>query len=114
MSSDVDEVRISRQHSQFVTYTELRQQRVNCSKLDTFLPALVAERRGRHVIFAIRHDQWDRRKSINDLLLSLGTGESLQQFLKNQPGRHQSLTGLQGADQCAHHWSVGRLIPPQH
>jgi hypothetical protein len=113
MSSNMRKVLVTRQHQQFVANTELRQECVNGSNLYAFLPALVPQHRGRHVIFTIRHDQRNRRKSIDDLLLRLGTVESLEQLLKNEPGRYHALTRLEGSDECANGRIVCRLIPPQ-
>jgi hypothetical protein len=72
---------VCRQQDQFVTNTELRQQSVDRSDLHTAASTLDAQIGRRDVVVAIRHDKGQGTKPGDDLLVSFGSRESLQQFL---------------------------------
>jgi hypothetical protein len=80
-STGCAKVIVCRQQDQFVTNTELRQQSVDRSDLHTAASTLDAQIGRRDVVVAIRHDKGQGTKPGDDLLVSFGSRESLQQFL---------------------------------
>ena len=76
------------QQLQAVTNAELGEQDIDCPELQTSSPADIPEACRFDVIAPVRHDQWQCRKSSDDLVTRAGPRESLQQFLEDQAGRY--------------------------
>jgi hypothetical protein len=65
--------------------------------LDACSAARVPEISGCDMVFAIRLQQRKRCEALNDLCAGLRPGESLKQFLENQPGRDDYIGTHEGA-----------------
>ena len=113
MPGNVRKVVVRRQKHQLMPDAQLSKERIDRSDLHSPLAALVAKRSGGDVILSVGYDQRKRRETVDNLLLSFGTGESLQKLLQNQSSRDDALTRLESARQRTHGGSVRRLIPPK-
>ncbi len=67
MAGDELKVIVGRQHRQAVANAELRQESVDDSNLDAGTTTSVPQIRRADVILAIRHKQWHRGKSVQNL-----------------------------------------------
>jgi hypothetical protein len=79
-------VLVGREHCQLMTHTELRQQRVDGSDLDTLLTARSTQLGRLDVVVPIGNQQGKRSKVVDDLLLGPRSRETLQELLQNQAG----------------------------
>lgn len=64
---------------------KLDQHCVNRSDLHPVASTRVAELGGLNVVLAIRLEERERGEPLNQLVAGLGSGEALEQFLKDQP-----------------------------
>jgi hypothetical protein len=69
-----------------MTDAELSDQGINRPGLNSALAAVISNLRSRDVIVAVRHQEREGREVLDDLFFGLGTGEPLQEFLKDQTG----------------------------
>jgi hypothetical protein len=65
------------------------------------------------MIFAIRLEQRKRSEALDDLCAGLRPGESLKQFLKNQPGRDDDIGAHKGVLELMNCGLRGRGIAAQ-
>jgi hypothetical protein len=78
------------------------------------LSAAVVPQLGRiDVIVAVRHDEGQRRKALDDLGPALGPGEALQELLQDEAGRQECFAALKSPHQHPDLGSIGRPVPPQ-
>jgi hypothetical protein len=75
---------------------QLRQKNINRARLHSPLPQFGSQVRVMNVISSFRDDKRKCRKGLDDAPPGLGTVESLEQFLKNQPGGEDAISSLQG------------------
>ena len=106
------EVVISCQQFEVVPETQLRQKRIDRSDLDSSAATFVAQGSGVDVILTIRHDQRQRRETVQDLIARLRAGKPLQDFLQYEPGRVDGFPCSQCRDESTHLRQVPRGIPP--
>ena len=85
------------EHRKVVPYAKLRQQRIDCSDLDSASPTDVPQFSGFNMVGPVGNNQWYRCEAIDDLLVSFRACKSLKQFLNNEPGREDRFAGLQGS-----------------
>ena len=108
MIGDAPEVFVGGQHCQVMAYTQLGQQCIDRAHLHTASAAMIPQLCRPDMIVAIRHQQRDRSKSIQNLIAAFGSGEALEQLLKHKAGRQQGLAAFNGVDECsdlpAWHW----------
>jgi len=93
--------------------TELRDQSIDRSALNTAFATIVPQSRCRNVVLAIRCQQWKRRKSIDDLFSRLRTRESLEKFLQHETGRDYAFSALQSTPKPRNLRHVNWLIASQ-
>ena len=91
MNGSVGEVFVGGQHGQFVTTTQLDQQRIDRSNLNARLTAGVSNLSGCGVVLTVRLNHRQRSKPLDDRGGSFWPGEALQEFLQNQPRRDDGL-----------------------
>ncbi len=65
------------------------------------------------MVGAIRDEQGESRESTHDLLVCARTAESLEQFLEDEPGRHNLLASLKRAGEDVDLRDRRRLIAPE-
>lgn len=70
---------------------QLSEQRVNGAELNTCPAADVPDVGGRDMVFAIGLEQGKCCEALNDLRSGFWPGESLKQFLENQPCRDDDI-----------------------
>lgn len=75
------EVLISAQENQFVPDAELRNERVDRTKLHTRSATGISKACCGNMVCALGLDQCERREALDYLLARLGAGEALEQFL---------------------------------
>jgi len=85
------EVIVGAQQRQIVPDAQLGEERVDRADLNTCSAACVPKVGRRDMVLAIRLHQGKRSETLNDLYAGLGSGETLEQFLENQPGRHDEI-----------------------
>ncbi|MDZ4327933.1 MAG: hypothetical protein U1A73_23355 [Pseudomonas sp.] len=90
------EVVVGAQQRQIVSNAKLSEQRVDCANLNTRSTAGIAKIGGCNMVVAIRLQQRKRREVLDDLVARLRPGESLQQFLQNQPGDDDDISAQEG------------------
>ena len=88
------EVPVGTEHHQVVSDAELREERIDRSDLKAAATAFIAKVRGRDVVLALRHDEWQRGEPFEDLRSRLGAAESLEKFLEYQAGRENRSLAL--------------------
>ena len=91
MLRSVHEVLIGAQKNEVMPDAELRNQRIDCSDLHTRPATGISQSCRSHIVFAVRLNQCQRRKPLDDLLTGLGTGEALKQFLQHKTGRDHNI-----------------------
>ena len=106
------EVVVGRQQFEVVPETQLRQKRIDRSDLDSSAATFVAQGRGLDVILTIRHDQRQRRETVQDLIARLRASKPLQDFLQYEPGGVDGFPSPQRSDESTHLRQVPRGIPP--
>jgi hypothetical protein len=89
------------------------EKRVDRPDLHALSAAVVPQLRRLNVIVAIRHDQRQRRKAIDDLGPTLRPGEALQEFLQDEAGRQKRFAAFDGPHQRPDFGPTGWLVPPQ-
>ena len=107
------EVVVGRQQFEVVPETQLRQKRIDRSDLDSSAATFVAQGRGLDVILTIRHDQRQRRETIQDLIARLRASKPLKNFLQYEPGGVDGFPCAERRDESTHLRQVPRGIPPQ-
>ena len=99
MIGDATEVLVGGQHGQIMADAQLGQQRIDRAHLHAASAAMIPQLGRPDMIVAIRHQQRDRRKSIQYLMATLWSGEALKQLLKHKAGRQQGLAAFNGVDE---------------
>ncbi len=94
-------VLVRRQQGQFVPPTQLNQERVDSADLNSSSSTGVSNLRSGYVILTIGLDQGEGTEPVDDRACGLGSRESLQQFLKNEPCRHDGVGAKKCLLQCA-------------
>ena len=84
------EVLIAREQFEIVLDTELGEQSINRSNLDSAASAMISKFGGMNVIVAVRHDQRHGRKTLQDLRACFRSRETLQKLLQHQSCRNNS------------------------
>jgi len=107
------EVVVGTEKRQVVPNAQLSKQRVDCADLNSRSATGVAEFGGCNMVFAIRLQQWKRCEALNDLCSGLRSGESLKQFLENQPGRNDDIGAHKGVLELLNCRFGGRGIAAQ-
>jgi len=75
---------------------KLRNQRIDCSNLDSRSSTRVSQRRSLDVIISVRNQERHGGKPLENLSACLGPSETLQQLLENESGREDGLAGAKG------------------
>ena len=75
---------------------QLSEQRIDRADLDACSAACVPEVGGCDMVVTIRLQQGQSREALDDLCTGLRCGESLQQFLENQPRRDDDIVAHEG------------------
>lgn len=76
--------------------TQLRYQRIDRGELHARSPASIAQLGRLDMILAIRNEQRQGRKPVDDSLSVLGSGEPLEKLLQHDTGDDDGLAGLHG------------------
>ncbi len=113
MQRHVAEILISRQQCQIMPHAQLRQQRIDGPDLNATGSTQISQSSGGNVILAVRHDQRKGREAIDHLIAGFWSGESLQQLLQNQAGRHNMVASLDCTQERTNLGNVSWLIAPQ-
>ena len=90
------EVVVGTQQGEIVPNAQLSEQRVDGADLNARSAACVPKIGRCDMVFAIGLKQGKRGEAFNDLCARLGSGESLKQFLENQPGRDNDIGAHEG------------------
>lgn len=93
------EVLICRQHREIMADAQLGQQRIDRAHLHASSPAAIPQFRRLDMIVAIRHQQGDRRKTVQKLIAALWSCEALKEFLQHKAGRQKSLAAFKSLDE---------------
>lgn len=93
-----------------MTETELGEQGVDGANLHTRAPAAIAQFRGVDVILPVRSQQRQGREPLDDVFACTRAGESLQQFLQDQPRGHDGFAAFKGVAQRVYLWGGGGLV----
>ena len=109
----MDEVVVGREQGQVMTYAELRQQGVDRAHLNACTTADVAQLRSVDVILPVRAEERQRGKTLDDVFACTRSGETLKQFLQNEPRGHDDLVALEGVAQRANLRGGGDLVPTE-
>jgi hypothetical protein len=110
---DVFEVDVGGQNGQLMTDAQLRQQRVDCPRLNTTRAAQIAQFCGVNVIFPVRIEERERRKALDDLPPGFGSGETLQEFLEYEASAEYGITGFNRMDERVNFRQIGRSVAAQ-
>lgn len=94
------EVTIGCQQCQIVPDAKLRQQRVNRTELNPRTPTVIAQFCGIDIVPPIRNKQWERRKSLHEILARARSRETLQQFLQYKSGGDDRFAAVKSGLQC--------------
>ena len=84
--------------------TELDQQRVNGSDLDSATATRVSDLSGFNMVFAVRHQESQGRKPLHKLISRLGPGEALKQLLKYKARREHLIGTKERVAQGGYFW----------
>ena len=109
----MQEVVVGREQGQVMTNAKLRQQRVDRAYLNAGPTTGVAQLRGVDVIMPIWADNWQRGKSLDDVLARARAGETLKQLLQNEARRDDHLVTPKGTAQREHLRSGAILVSPE-
>lgn len=90
------EVFVCGEERQIVPDGELRKQCVNGADLDTRFATCISQTCSTDVIISIRLEQGQSGKTFDDLSLRLGTRETLQKLLKDEPCGYHNVCPEQG------------------
>jgi len=82
-----------------VANTQLRKEGINRSNLNSGATAIVAQFRRIHMVASIGNEKRQCGKSFDNLLTCFGTRKPLKQFLKDEAGGDDGVTGLKAAAQ---------------
>ena len=93
---NVREILVGGQHREVVADAKLRQKSIDRSDLHALSATVVPQLRRLDVIVAIRHDERQRGKGLDDLRPVLGPDEALQELLQNEAGRQKRFAALNG------------------
>ena len=107
------EILVGGQHREVVAHAQLRQKRVDRPDLHALSAAVISQFRRMDVIVAIRDDERQRRKALDELGPAFGSGEALQKFLQDKARRQNYFAAFDGSHQHPDFYPTGRLVPPQ-
>jgi len=85
MLGGMRKVFVRREQRHFVSNAELRKQCINGADLDSRAAASIAQGRRVNVVIPIRLEERQHSKAFDNLGLRLGSQETLQKLLQNQP-----------------------------
>lgn len=107
------EILVGGQQGQVVPNAQSREQSIDRSNLDAAAPAVIPQRCRFDVVLAVRLEQWQRGKAVQDCVAVLRAGKALHQFLQHQAGCRDGFTDLQSPNQSLQRRRGWRLISPQ-
>lgn len=113
MRSSLHKVIVRGEQCQFVGDAKLCKQRIDRRDLHAGASTAIAQIRGIDVILPARIEQWQRRKTIDDVLAGAWPGEPLEQLLQHQPGADDGFTAFKRSAQRAYLGRRGRLVAPK-
>ena len=96
-----------------MTDTELCENGVDRSKLNSGATTLISQFRGVDVILPIRDQERKCRKPVNNGFAGPWANESLQQFLQNQTRSYNAVSTIYGAHQRRHLGGVLDVVTPE-
>ncbi len=91
----MQEVIVSGQQGQIMTYAKLSQQGVDRANLNSSSTTGVAQLGSIDMILSIRSDERQRGKPLDDVLARARTSKTLKQLLENEPGSHDDLISFE-------------------
>jgi hypothetical protein len=97
-------VLVSGQQNEVMSATELDQQRVYGSDLDSATATSVSDLGGLNMVFAVRYEEGQRCKPLHELISRLGPGEALKQLLKYEARREHLIGTKERVAQRRHFW----------
>jgi hypothetical protein len=95
------------QQNQVMSATELDQQCVDASDLDSAAATGISDLGGFHVVLAVRYQESQGRKPLYKLISRPGSGETLKKLLKYQTGREYLIGAKERVAQRRH---LGRAL----
>jgi hypothetical protein len=110
---NVTEILVRRQHRQIVAYAQLSQEGIDRANLYAVSSAAIPELRGCDVIVAVRHEQRDGGKPVQNLIARLRPRKTLKQFLKDKAGGQDGLAAAYCPDERFDFRCRRRIIPTQ-
>ena len=93
--------------------TQLSNESIDCSQLDTALPTGVSQVSRRNMVFSVWLDQCERGEARDDLGPGPWRDETLQQFLKDDSRGDYDFRTCKSVFQRGDFWFNARHIPPQ-
>ena len=110
---DMPEVLVGGQQRQAILQAKLRVESIDRSDLDSPPSAGGAQFSGTDVRSTIRNEQRQRCKCLKNACSGTGTLEALQQFLEDESGGEQLVTGLKRTIQKSDFGDDGRTVATQ-
>ena len=107
------EIRVGGEQDELIPDTQLGNQGVDRTGLNTSPAALISKFRRGDMIFPLRGQHWKSSEVLDDLKSGLGTREPLEQLLKYEPGGDDPITSVDCADESPQVRRIVRLVPPQ-
>lgn len=113
MFGDAFEILIGGQHGHIVAYAQLRQKRVDRRDLHAISAAMVSQLRRIDMIVAIRNDEGQGGKALDNPGTAFRPGKALKKLLQDKAGRQKRFAVPDGFNQRPDFRPLRWLIPPQ-
>ena len=104
------EIVVGRQERKLVADAELREHGVDRADLQAGPATTISQVRGIDVILPVRGQKRQGGEPVDDVFARPRAGESLQQFLQNQPRGQDSVATFEGIAQRPHLWGRCGLV----
>ena len=108
-----EEVVIGGEQRQLVTNAQLRKHGVDRADLQAGATTAISQLRGIDVILPVWGQKRQGREPINDVFACPRAGESLQQFLQDEPRGYDAVAAFEGVAQRACLWRGGGSVAPE-
>ena len=113
MFCDMAEINVGGEQRQLVTNAKMRKQCIDRTRLDSARTTQISQFRSSNVIFPVGIQERKCGKAFDDLPFVLGTRESLQEFLQDQPRAQNPIARFEGLNERVHLRDIGRSVTTQ-